>query len=520
MTATLRIARAPLGGLIVASLLLVGLILRIAFLGQPDPFRDEAASWLLASYPLGQLIRHTAQEPYSPLYPLVLKASMALFGDGLAAIRMPSVLAGLATFLVGWRWARDALGPRAGIVAAGMLALSPMAVLEARDARMYALETAFATAAWWLAWTTAARPRSSGHAYRVIALAVAVGGEMWVDPYGIVAAGLQFLAVTYCWRVRIGHGARAAAVGIGFGMVTFVPWAAQLLSSSVVRAPFWTPRPGLAALANAYGAWIGGTGSTLALVATPLVVVAAATGIVSLVRSGIDSERAYGFLIVAALGEPVIVWVGSQFHPAFDARYLGSILAPTAGAAAAGFRAVLRRTKAVAQIQRSVSALLILAVACLGIGAATTVQRWATGVEVAPVSEVVQVLLQKAHPGDMIVAVDSRSYFPLAYVLRRPSETAGRSIPLYSWGGPTEPASWGAALIPTAARLRPPIDFASLLGPGARVWLVALANGDASALGFGPLDSGVFVQVWSTVIQPGDRAVQIRELIVNRASGS
>jgi uncharacterized membrane protein len=161
-----------------AALLVAGVALRIVLLGQQQLFRDEATSWYLASHSLGDMLGLAANETAPPLYLLLLKSWMAAFGDSEAALRSLSVVAGIGTIGITWRWAGDALGRTGALVAAALVALSPAMVAADREARMYSLETFLATLAWWLAWLMVAegvsgpggverrRPSASSWAWR------------------------------------------------------------------------------------------------------------------------------------------------------------------------------------------------------------------------------------------------------------------------------------------------------------------------------------------------------------------
>ena len=199
-------------------LIAVAVLLRVAFLGDRQLFRDEAASWLTAHYPLPDLVAHTTHEAYPPLYFVVLKGWTWLAGDSEGALRSLSVLFGLAMVLIGWRWATESLGRRAGLVALAFLAISPLAIANARDARMYAMESAFTTLAWWLTWRLASG-RSQGRRRWIdaAALAVAVAAEMWTFSFGLPVAGLQLAVAVVPWirhRLLSEHpGARSHPAG-------------------------------------------------------------------------------------------------------------------------------------------------------------------------------------------------------------------------------------------------------------------------------------------------------------------
>lgn len=77
-------------------------------------------------------------EPGPGLYFLLLRAWRS-FGASPAALRSLSALASLLTILVGASLASRTGGPRAGVFAAGLLAVAPLEVYYAQEARPYAL---------------------------------------------------------------------------------------------------------------------------------------------------------------------------------------------------------------------------------------------------------------------------------------------------------------------------------------------------------------------------------------------
>lgn len=120
-------------------LVALALGLRLYHLGHADVWIDEANAIRIASGPLRDLPRQLAWDSSPPLYYAFLHVWMALFGDGPFAVRLPSALFGtgvvLATFGVG----RRALGPSPALLAALVVAVSPVAIFHAQQARMYAL---------------------------------------------------------------------------------------------------------------------------------------------------------------------------------------------------------------------------------------------------------------------------------------------------------------------------------------------------------------------------------------------
>ncbi len=128
--------------LLLGGCLLVALWLRAADLGRPSFDTDEY--WHVFA---AQAVNTTGEPrlPSGNLYTRVrwhtdqVAASFKLLGVSEASARVPSVLWGLLavllTYVAGRRW----LGPAAGLVAAGIVAASPVMVETARFCRMYAM---------------------------------------------------------------------------------------------------------------------------------------------------------------------------------------------------------------------------------------------------------------------------------------------------------------------------------------------------------------------------------------------
>jgi hypothetical protein len=118
-----------------------GAVLRFAGLGDKSLWIDEAFSVWVSGQPLASLWRTTVDlDFHPPLYYALLHAWLAL-GDGEVVVRGLSALLSVLTipvvFLIGAR-----LGGRAlGLMSSGAVALSPLQIAYAQQARMYALMT-------------------------------------------------------------------------------------------------------------------------------------------------------------------------------------------------------------------------------------------------------------------------------------------------------------------------------------------------------------------------------------------
>lgn len=137
-------------------IILIALALRLALLGEQSLWYDEGVTWLLSQKPPGELIQWTAADIQPPLYYLLIWETDALFGPSEWALRFPSVIFGvltvpliyiLARYLFSASPQRPASAPH---LAAALLAVSPVMVYYAQEARMYTLLVFEATLASYL----------------------------------------------------------------------------------------------------------------------------------------------------------------------------------------------------------------------------------------------------------------------------------------------------------------------------------------------------------------------------------
>ncbi len=499
-----------------ASILIVAaaVLLRFSFLADREMFRDEASSWLAASLSLPELIARVSGEPYPPLYPLLLKGWMAILGDGPAALRAFSGVCGLATLFVAWRWASESLGRYAGLVVAALVCFGPLAIAEARMARMYALETAFATAGWWLVWRlTTARYAASRRLPVTVALALCVAGEAWTMAFGVAVAGLQLVVATFfAWRRR----RPAALVAVVAGGATFLPWLYVVATSPAASNSFWTDVPVLGVLGDTLSGWAGWGRNVSRDFTMYWVVAVAMLGIVGLTWR---SSRALASALVAGIALCPIVWLVSQIHPVFDQRYFGPIMAPLLlGFTAATVPARLRPVLATFVVQVGRVGLALTIVAATAVAGIHSISVWRSSEGNAPAQAAMETVAAHMKPGDVVLAADTRSYFLVAYFAERTTSPMRLPGPVLDWHRPDEPFYYGTSLVGEEARIEAGTAAraglrASIpgLAPGGHIWLVALAN-NGNLVGFAPLQDGSAQTIATYATSRGPILAQVLEL--------
>lgn len=209
-----------------------------------------------ASVPLDRILFDPAVDPnFPPLYSSVVHLFIELLGTGEVALRLPSVIAGTLSiplmFSVGRAWA----GPAAGLLAASLLAISPLHLWYSQEARPYALFMALALTTVWFAQRLLRRP------------------DAWPLQLGLVVSAA---ATFYCHLLALPFLAFVALYLLGNapagarGRVLLLLGAVGLLMAPQL-ARFWGAPPPVSANAGyrfhpahlGYTLWTFGTGYSL-----------------------------------------------------------------------------------------------------------------------------------------------------------------------------------------------------------------------------------------------------------------
>jgi len=142
----LKTVQSPYSQIIFVTIL--GALLRFHNIGLQPLWIDEAFSFRFSQFPLSQLWGPEAvNEPNPPLYYTLLKFWTFLFGDSEIALRsLPSIF-GIATIPLLYFIGRTLEDHKLGIIAATLLAFSPINIQYSQETRAYTLLTASVTLA-------------------------------------------------------------------------------------------------------------------------------------------------------------------------------------------------------------------------------------------------------------------------------------------------------------------------------------------------------------------------------------
>jgi mannosyltransferase len=231
--------------LIVAAILVLALALRLFDLGDESLWLDEAYSWWDAQQSLGALWHLVPQcDPHPPLYAVLLKGWVALFGDDIAWLRGLSVLFNLLAVCFVYLAGRE-INPRVGWIAALLFALAPFQIEYSQETRPYTLVgLGGALLLYGLMRLLPARNGSSRAGWA----ALIAGGciSLWSNSTSIfivASAGLTVMGLLWLEprNRKLGRGFVLAGVIVGLLWLPYLP--TLLHQAQSVSADFWIPRP-------------------------------------------------------------------------------------------------------------------------------------------------------------------------------------------------------------------------------------------------------------------------------------
>ncbi len=231
----------------------VALGIRLAGLDAEPFWLDEVCTHDFNAGTLASVVRTYAADVHPPLYGILLHLWGTVVRTSEQALRGYSAAFSLVSLLCVVWLVRDVTGDGWMALAAGlMLAVNPLDIWHARDARMYAQAACLATIAACVLWRWLQReevtspPRRLAAAYGLLAVLL-----LYTHYLASILVGSQVLAVLLLFAVRRRWRDAAYLLGAAAGaLALFVPWAVFVLRSrpslfSVVAQVGWIPRPRL-----------------------------------------------------------------------------------------------------------------------------------------------------------------------------------------------------------------------------------------------------------------------------------
>lgn len=231
--------------------LLLGLFAVFLFvtIGRSSVWHDEGYTSILISYAPAEIIERTAADVHPPLYYLVLKGWVQVFGPTIVSLRALSAVCMLAAVgLLGW-YLRRRLPAQLALAGMAGLVLSPYLIRYGQEARMYGLGTLLVVVLAIAFFEQVLSPkRMIWTVIHTLALSAALYTQYFL---GLILIGFGLVLYIYhaqriqdyrpsrviyrIWRIERWWFASIALAGLAF-----LPWAPVALAQVLgVQSGFW-----------------------------------------------------------------------------------------------------------------------------------------------------------------------------------------------------------------------------------------------------------------------------------------
>ncbi len=340
-------------------------------IGGPSLWLDEAYTWLFSQMRLGEMLEAARLDGVNPpLYYTAAWLTVRLLGASEGGLRALSAVAYGAAILGIYLTGRRLGGESAGLTAAGIWALHPMALWYARDARPYAMAAALGACLVWL--FLRCRQRPDWGSLLAAACVMAAGLVTHYFFFVLVASLLLLAALEIRQQPRFFRYwalvTLAALVPLTLWLLWFFSLPEPSLGIGWIDPPTWADLP--ATFWNLLSGY--GGESTLATTAFGLTV-----GILLLAGlSHPPHQPELRRLFVTAVLIPLLaVWLLSQRRPVYVDRYFLVLLPIVAALAGSGAAHILSWASARSGPARWAPHLLVAVAMISGIAAVSQVHR-------------------------------------------------------------------------------------------------------------------------------------------------
>ncbi len=336
--------------------LLLALALRLINLGGRSLWYDEAFAVLFSEKGLNAMLYGTltpvaggAADIHPLLYYSTLNAWMTILGESAFAVRLLSVVLGVATVGIMYVLARELFDERTALAAAVITAIAPFHVQYSQETRMYALLGLLLMAATWCfvkGWRTLSIPKDTSQTSIEVTESSAKTrswrkGWGWWLAFGVLSAMAMYtqqLAAFYLVAlglvpliVRRWDIFQRVVVAAVVAILIYLPWLVNLPGQfQKVQSYYWIDKPNIGTLLTTIFSFlvvsldIPKTIFAPALVAAFFVAVFLAVQVIFYLRQrrAKPDRNPLFFVLWLAILPPLLMWLVSQLQPVFLVRSL------------------------------------------------------------------------------------------------------------------------------------------------------------------------------------------------------
>jgi len=330
--------------ILVVLVTLLALALRLFKLDAQSLWYDEGFSVYLARMSLAEISARTAVDIQPPLYYYLLHVWMQWFGDSSGTLRAFSLLFGVLSVPLAFAVGRSLFENRvAGLLAALLMAVSPLHIWYGQELRMYTLLAFLGLLSSYLllqigARAEPARPWRALHEPTELMLwfayTLATVAALYTHYFAFFLLAFQGVYLLFVWGSQGFRPARLGLCGMGAGVLSllaYLPWLPHLLARYGADASYWPGQLKLGeVLLDIAVSWVGGesiaeeTGVRLAMGFGVALILSCFVLLLDRKREVATgpAQRPLAFLLLYLLMPPALILLLSYNAPKFNARYV------------------------------------------------------------------------------------------------------------------------------------------------------------------------------------------------------
>jgi mannosyltransferase len=244
--------------LLLLAILCLGLFVRVYNLGGESLWYDEIISVGLAHMTPAEIIADRAANVHPPLYFLLLRGWVALFGDSERAVRSLSVLFGLLAIFMTYKAGRLLFDEEVGMIASLLLALSPFHIRYCQEARAYSLLVLLTLASFYF-FLKLLQEKNNWLSLGYVLSSALLAYTHYYGLFVLVAQNLYFATLLLLPRKDFELTLKRWLILQSLVLLLFAPWISTLFHQvSKVESGYWIAPPSKKTLRTTFRYYAGG----------------------------------------------------------------------------------------------------------------------------------------------------------------------------------------------------------------------------------------------------------------------
>lgn len=370
---------------------------------------DEAFSYAMVRHNFIWIIIYTFYDVHPPLYYLILKLFVMVFGTSTIALRFLSIIGSISMLWLGAGPIRRLLGQKTALIFAGLMIILPATLIYSHEVRMYTWANFFTLAGIIYGYSSIMTNKKKDW----ILFAFFSLAGMYTHYYSLVAIFLGHVIIFIYILIKSRNKIKPYFITAGIILLLYLPWIFIFVNQAIsVTKGFWIPTIGFESVLNAiimpFGTKLENGNLTIITKASSfLSIIIIIYGIIEFIKKK-NNEKTKATILFISIFFLVIVFaiLFSLFiTPVLDSHYISVC-------SGLFLLSVALCINALKKFFIRIFVLIMLIILILTVDIFILTQKFN-----GPGREVAAEIKQKIQPEDILLTSEYNSFLPLLYYL-------------------------------------------------------------------------------------------------------